>query len=135
MINARELFETTRREQTNCAGAAAGKVNFLTHEHLLPRKLGDSLRAKSATRNGIFFLLLLFVAAIVIHHCSKRSSRLSPPDEEAPREEDNVPALPGPHIDANTRMHLEDRPQTFYDWVRASNAASWASPDSNQRQR
>lgn len=111
-------------EQTGLQGSAASKVDRLVREHPLPRKLATGPKAASALRDGVVFLLLLLAVAIVMQRYRKRNTRPSPADEEAPQ--DDGPALPGPHIDANTRMQLGNRPQTFYDWVRASNAASRA---------
>ncbi|KAF9694190.1 hypothetical protein EKO04_008030 [Ascochyta lentis] len=122
MANKGELSSMWAAQQEKFDEAAAEKVCCLGHKLPLPRKLETSLHAASASRDGAFFLLLLLIAAIVIYQSRKRSPRRRPAEEEAPQ--DDGPALPGPHVDANTRMHLEDRPQTFYDWVRASNAAS-----------
>lgn len=111
-------------EQTGLQRSAASKVDRLVREHPLPRKLATGPKAGSALRDGVVILLLLLVVAIVMQRYRKRNTCPSPADEEAPQ--DDGPALPGPHIDANTRMQLGNRPQTFYDWVRASNAASRA---------
>lgn len=104
-------------------GAVAGEANRSALMRRLPRKLEDSSHATTAIRDGVVFLLLLLLAAIVLHYCSESCRRPSLLDEEDPPEEDEGYALPGPHIDANTRMR---HPRTFYDWVRASNAAAQA---------
>lgn len=126
------MHEMTILKQTTTEEAVAGKVNFSALTHHLPRKLDDSSRAASATRDGIVFLLLLLIAEIVLQYCSKRRPHPSFVDEETPPEEDEGPALPGPHIDANTRMH---HPWTFCDWVTVRNAAVPASEASEQQVR
>lgn len=122
MINEREQSSIAMIEQADLEEATTGKVVFLVRKIPLPRKLGFNSHTTSASRDGVFFLLLLLIVALVIHRYRERNSDRIVADEEAPRDDDF--ALPGPHIDANTRMHLDNRPQTFYDWVRSSNAAS-----------
>lgn len=126
------MHEMTILKQTTTGEAVAGKANFSALTYHLPRNCDDSSRAASATRDGIVFLLLLLVAEIVLHYCSKRNPHPSFVDGETAPGEDEGPALPGPHIDANTRMH---HPRISYDWVRASNSAVPASEASEQQAR
>ena len=101
--------------------AAARKADCIEHEALPPSKFDNNPPSASTTRDGLFLLLMLLLAALLLHHFYKRSPNRTPIDEEVAQ--DSGPALPGPHINANTRLQLnENRPQTFYDWVRASNA-------------
>ena len=115
------------------AGATKGNPSTFTHQLHLPRDLDTGFRTASATKDGLVFLLLLAITALVLHYCSKRSRRVSLVDEETPQAEDEREwALPGPHIDANTRMHDT---RTFYGWVKSSNTTARAAEASEQQQR
>lgn len=110
---------------------AKGKSSALTYHLRLPRNLDTDSGAISATRDGLIFLLLLAIVAAVLVYCSKPSRRASPPDEESSQDEEvEEYALPGPHIEANTRMHDT---RTFYSWVRASNTAMRAAETSGEQ--
>jgi hypothetical protein len=114
------------------AVAKKGSSSTLAHQLRLPRNLDTGSRTASAIRDGLVLLLLLVIAATVIHYCSKRSRRVSLVDEESLQEKDEREwALPGPHIDANTRMHDT---RTFYGWVKASNTAARAEEGSERQQ-
>ena len=125
------MFDRLSLARSGFAGAGAGRATWLARNQprdwKLDRKLDHHLRAASTIRNGVFFLLLLLIAALLLSRYSRRDARRRHDDDETSQAADDGPALPGPHIDANTRMQLDNRPQTFYDWVRASNAASRAS--------
>src|SRR5690242_20107484 len=109
------------------AEMSKGKANLLSRKHPQPRNLDHGPQAGSTTRDGAVLLLLLSASALLISLYRRHHARHVRGDTEAPQEEDDGPALPGPHIDANTRMQLGHPRMTFYDWVRASNAAAQRS--------
>lgn len=133
MINEREMHVTAVQAPTVIEEAVGNRTNSSAFTHLLrlPRNPDTNVRAASATGDGLIFLLLLITAAVVLYFCSKRSRHVSPVDEETPQEEEEEEhALPGPHIDANTRMYDI---RTFHGWVRASNTAARAAEAPGQQ--
>lgn len=133
MINKRVMQKLTTQLLIGSEDTVAGKGKFsaLTHHLRLPRGLNANFRAASAIRDGFLFLLLLAITAALICYCSKPIRHVSSADEESPQEDEEEYALPGPHIDANTRRHDT---RTFYGWVRASNASAQAVGSPGEQQ-
>lgn len=133
-INEHDMQTMTTQLLTASKETESGKGKFsaLTHHLRLPRGLDANFRAASAIRDGFVFLLLLFIAAVLICYCSEPSRRVSSADEESLQEDEKEEyALPGPHIDADTRMHDT---RTFYGWVRANNTSAQATGRPGEQQ-
>ncbi|KAJ8114462.1 hypothetical protein OPT61_g3659 [Boeremia exigua] len=109
-----EAFEIERPGVECPAALPVNKAKLLMHQNLHRCQLAHHVHAASTIRDGVLFLLLMLTVAIVIHCYNMRNVRRRG-DDEAAQEEEDGPALPGPHVDANTRMNLQNRPQTFYD--------------------